>query len=67
MTSCDGCGRQVYSFANPCLPCVRARHRAAVTHRCACPSKLRRLKECQVYSRRWLACLRCLGTYKQLS
>jgi hypothetical protein len=66
-STCDGCGGECYPWANPCMSCVRARHRGAVTHKCSCgrlrrPSKLNR-----VGSRTWISCLRCFATIKQLS
>jgi hypothetical protein len=45
---------------------VMARHKAVLTHRCSC-GKLRDPVEKKAFSRHWLACLRCLGTIKQLS
>ena len=65
---CDACGERTFAWVNPCMPCVKARHRAAVTHRCACPKRLKRPTEVkQIGSRRWIACERCLGTIEQLS
>ena len=65
---CSGCLRPVYPWADPCLACVRARHRAAVTHRCSCPKHLRRESGIKrAWSRTWISCERCLGTVRQLS
>lgn len=69
--TCEGCGAAL----NPaealhwsvCMPCTRARHRAAVTHRCTCPKSAKRPKRCQTGSRVWESCLRCLGSIRQLS
>ena len=63
---CHGCGEVVPSFNNPCWDCVKARHRAALTHKCSCGKK-RRERICSTGSRKWIACDRCLGSYKQLS
>lgn len=64
---CDGCLRPVYRFQNPCLPCVKARARGAVTHRCSCGRKARPSEIHRVGSRTWKSCLRCLATLEQLS
>ncbi len=50
----------------PSMATVMARHKAVLTHRCSC-GKLRDPVEKKAFSRHWLACLRCLGTIKQLS
>lgn len=84
---CDGCLRALTVFDQVggwtvCLECTKARHRAAMTHRCACG---RRRRESEVHAtagvtvrhvdgtikrvggRRWISCLRCLGQVRQLS
>ena len=67
MIPCEGCGRLVHSWLNPCMDCIKARHRGAVTHRCSC-GKLRRETEVKrVGSRTWISCHRCLATVRQLS
>lgn len=63
---CDGCLRPTFSFATPCMDCVRARHRAALTHRCTCGRKRRESDPHKIGSRRWTTCARCLGTVRQL-
>ena len=68
---CDGCGTTLDLFSrlggwSVCFDCTKLRHKAAVNRgRCACRSK-KHAKECSTGSRRWLSCLRCLGTIKQL-
>lgn len=55
------------TILGPSLETVKARHRAALTHKCGC-GKLRDPSEIhKAYSRTWISCLRCLGTIKQLS
>ncbi len=49
------------------LEVCKARHRAAVTHKCSCgklrdPSDVKRIG-----SRSWISCERCFGQIKQLS
>lgn len=70
---CEGCGRELGPFDalwDVCMPCTRARHRAACTHRCQC-GRLRRPRQCASgpgrYARRWLTCDRCFGTVAQLN
>lgn len=51
----------------PSMATVKARHRAAMTHKCGCgklkdPTEVKR-----VGSRSWISCHRCLGSIKQLS
>jgi hypothetical protein len=65
---CDGCLCPLgpldagYSV---CMACTRARHRAAVTHRCSC-GRLRRPRQVSHLGRVWIACDRCLGTSRQI-
>ena len=55
------------TMLGPSLEVVKARHRAAFTHRCGC-GKLRDPSAIhKIGSRTWVSCLRCLGTIKQLS
>ena len=54
------------TILGPSMAVVRARHRAAMDHRCHCgklkdPTEVKR-----IYSRTWIACHRCLGQIKQL-
>lgn len=65
-TACSGCGAPV--FYNPCLACVRARQRTAVSGgRCLCGRRARPGDVLTHFSRSWVPCLRCLGTIRQLS
>jgi hypothetical protein len=63
---CSGCGEPIWKWADPCMPCVRARARAAFTHRCSCGRK-RRERTVSNGSRTWVSCDRCLGSVRQLS
>jgi hypothetical protein len=65
---CAGCNNPLGPFDagyTVCMACTRARHRAAVTHRCAC-GKLRRPRQLSHLGRVWTACDRCLGTIRQV-
>ena len=46
---------------------VKARHAAAMDHRCHCGNKKDPGKVNRIGSRTWVACERCFGTIKQLS
>lgn len=68
MEKCDGCLQEVYSFNNPCMDCIKARHRAVLAGRCACGRKRRENPTIhRVGSRTWKTCDRCLKTTGQLS
>lgn len=54
------------TFNGPSLATIMARQKAAFGGRCKC-AKLRDPVTKSVGSRTWLACLRCLGTIKQIS
>lgn len=63
---CEACGEETH--LSPCFPCVKARHRAAMKKKCVCGKKKQRpSEEKRVGSRRWISCLRCLETIRQLS
>lgn len=62
---CYACQRP--SFHDICLPCVSARASAAVKKRCSCSKQFRREEERTTGYRRWVVCLRCLGTVRQLA
>lgn len=67
---CSVCGKPgglVVLDGGPCMPCVRARHRAAITHRCSCGSQRIPAPLARIGSRSWIACNRCLGTIRQVS
>ena len=73
---CVGCGGELtiieYAMAARdnhliCMGCVKARHRAAISHKCSCPKKLKRPREVTNKIRQWIACDRCLGAIKQLN
>ncbi len=55
------------TWNGPSMETVKARHRAALSHKCSC----RKLKDptevMRIGSRRWISCHRCLGQIKQLS
>ena len=55
------------AFGEIALEVVKARHRAALTHRCTCGRKCLESEVHEVGSRRWITCHRCLGTVRQLS
>lgn len=59
---CEGCGEA--GLFNVCMPCVKARHRAAVTRRCSCGRKRREVLKAHL-GREWISCERCLGTVRQ--
>ena len=73
---CEGCDRAIYSFAGPvCLACCKARHRAVLNSgRCTCGRRARPTRKGRIVmfgrrdiGRKWIACLRCLGTIKQFN
>lgn len=51
----------------PTIEVVRARHKAAVTHKCSCGKKKDPTEIKRIGSRSWINCYRCLGQIKQLS
>lgn len=51
----------------PSMTVVKARHRAALTHKCSCGKMKDPTEVKKVGSRTWISCHRCLGTIKQLS
>lgn len=62
--TCDGCDQEFVNVfdAHPvCMICVRARAKAAFTHRCTCRSKSRN-KVVTNGVRTWKSCLRCLAS-----
>lgn len=66
---CDGCGDELSTLEalqwSVCLPCTRARHRAAVHGKCTCGRK-RRERIVSTSVRAWVACDRCLGVVRAL-
>jgi hypothetical protein len=69
---CEGCGKPLGFIESQrwpvCLPCTRARQRAATTGgRCRCPRSQRREVTVNNQYRRWVACARCLGVVRQLT
>lgn len=71
---CEGCREplsimdQMITDRRVCMPCTKARHKAAMTHRCSCgkqkrPSEVHGLPR----QRQWISCLRCLGTIEQVN
>jgi hypothetical protein len=65
---CEVCNTEyAWLSGQPCLDCVKARHRAAISHKCSCPKRLKQPITHKVYSRVWIACKRCFGTIKQLA
>jgi hypothetical protein len=69
---CEGCDKPMGVIEalhwDVCLPCTKARHRAAVNRgRCSCGRQARRGAVCRIGSRSWVPCKRCLGTIEQLS
>lgn len=67
---CEGCCGPLGPFDalwEVCLPCTKARHKAAITKRCVCGTKRRPTDVKRIGSRLWVSCKRCLGTIKQLS
>jgi hypothetical protein len=65
---CEACQSPLGPFDtgySVCMACARARHRAAVTHRCVC-GRLRRPRTVSTGIRTWVACDRCLGTIRQI-
>ncbi len=65
--ACTVCGQACGFLNDPCMACIRARARAAMTGRCPCGRKAIPGIERAVGSRRWIPCNRCLGTIRQLS
>ena len=62
---CPVCGRPgglVLLDGGPCMDCVVARHRAAITKRCSCPRSRRQWRTVTTPVRTWTSCDRCLGT-----
>ena len=55
------------TFMGPSMETCQARAKAAFTKRCSCGSKRDPSEVKQAYNRRWISCLRCLGTIRQLS
>jgi len=66
---CEGCGKPL--GLGPwavCMDCTRARARAATSGwRCRCGNRRREGAERSIGGRRWVPCLRCLGTVRQLA
>ena len=60
---CEGCGNE--SFHWVCMPCVKARAKAAMTKKCTCGKQKRPVFK-KTSWRAWESCLRCLGTIRQL-
>ena len=60
---CEACEREVI-FHDICWDCVRARHRAALSHRCTCPKALKFPKEIKQAGEVRIKCGRCLGAIK---
>lgn len=52
--------------AGPSLATCRARHRAALDHRCHCGKLRDPGTKLRIGSRSWIPCHRCLGTITQL-
>jgi len=52
---------------DPCFDCIKARHKAALTHKCSCPKRLKRPRTVTNKIRTWVSCDRCLGTIRQIS
>lgn len=69
--TCEGCGCQLGAFEamrwSVCFDCTKARHRAAMSHRCSCGKKRREVGPHKVGWRVWFSCVRCLGTTRQVS
>jgi hypothetical protein len=66
---CEGCGAPLDardSTYTVCYGCTIARAHAVQTKRCVCRSKQRLSGTHQTGSRKWISCLRCLGTVRQL-
>lgn len=60
---CEGCGEEMLfspGLHDVCWSCVKARHRAAMTHRCSCGKKKRPVIVKQG-GRDVTKCRRCLG------
>jgi hypothetical protein len=65
---CPVCGHPggLMALSGPCLACVRARHRAAMSGRCACPGRQRQPRLVTTTRSAWVTCDRCLGTIRRL-
>jgi hypothetical protein len=57
---------ELETWAGPSMATIKARQQAAFGGKCKC-GKLKDPITKQAASRKWLSCLRCLGTIKQLS
>jgi hypothetical protein len=61
---CPVCGERNDAWTmidgGPCMACVKARHKAAITRRCPCGRK-RQPKTVEAAGRQMLVCARCLG------
>jgi hypothetical protein len=69
---CEGClealdGISIIGGYRVCMPCTQARHKAVLRRKCVCRKAQRRPKQCKAGSRKWVACLRCLGSVRQLA
>lgn len=65
----EPCNPVEAAFSRPMhMECVKARAKAAMTHRCSCGKKKR---PSEVHGlprqRQWISCLRCLGTIEQVN
>lgn len=56
---------ELETWAGPSMATIRARQRAACGGGCSC-GKLRDPVTKTAFGRTWIACLRCLGTIRQL-
>lgn len=66
--ACSVCGQPRGFLGDPCMACVRARHKAVVNGgRCSCPKSMKKPRTVSNGNRTWVACDRCLGSIKQLS
>lgn len=70
---CEGCDTPLDTLSlvggySVCMPCTKARHKAVLSRKCSC-GKATQEKLCQVgkHGRKWISCLRCLGTVRQVS
>jgi hypothetical protein len=66
--TCVGCGKELSPVWDAQGPdCTKARARAVENHhRCACGRK-RRERIIRTAIRSWVACVRCLGTVRQIN
>lgn len=66
---CEGClkplGPMDFLYG-VCMPCTKARHKAAISHKCSC-GKQRRETKVDYGHRQEIRCKRCLGLVKQLN